>query len=138
MRKRTRDHRGLTPREAAIIDAFGPGFRTANQVAEQLGIKPFSVSKTLNRLYSRFGVRCRAALLAKLAGDDTVPSFQRMLSARQEQALECVLRGESTAQMQETLGVGEYSVHGYLSGLFEHFKVSSRYELLAKAKEQGR
>ena len=53
------------------------------------------------------------------------------LPPRWRQTLDCLLDGDSEKQAASRLGVSRLTIHGYVKGLYGHFGVSSRGELLA-------
>jgi DNA-binding CsgD family transcriptional regulator len=53
------------------------------------------------------------------------------LSRRLRQTLSLLLDGQSEKQVAHELGLGERTVHDYVTMLYRHFQVSSRAELLA-------
>jgi DNA-binding CsgD family transcriptional regulator len=53
------------------------------------------------------------------------------LSKRLRETLNLLLEGQSEKQVASSLGLGQRTVHDYVSRLYEHFRVSSRPELLA-------
>jgi DNA-binding NarL/FixJ family response regulator len=54
------------------------------------------------------------------------------LSARMRQTLEGLLAGEAEKQIAYRLRLSRHTVHVYVKGLYRHFGVSSRGELLAR------
>ena len=54
------------------------------------------------------------------------------LSPRQLQTLDRLLRGDSEKQIAGALKLSQATVHEYVTGLYRHFKVSSRGELMAR------
>jgi DNA-binding CsgD family transcriptional regulator len=54
------------------------------------------------------------------------------LSPRHVQTLQRLLEGDSEKQIAARLGVSPHTVHVYVKGLYRHFDVSSRGELLAR------
>ena len=54
------------------------------------------------------------------------------LSPRHVQTLQRLLEGDSEKQIALRLGVSPNTVHVYVKGLYRHFDVSSRGELLAR------
>ena len=53
------------------------------------------------------------------------------LSRRLRETLSLLLEGQSEKQVASTLNLGTRTVHDYVTRLYEHFRVSSRAELLA-------
>jgi DNA-binding CsgD family transcriptional regulator len=53
------------------------------------------------------------------------------LPPRWRQALDCLLDGDSEGQAALRLGISRLTLHDYVRGLYRHFGVSSRGELLA-------
>ena len=53
------------------------------------------------------------------------------LSRRLRQVLSLLLEGKSEKEVARILGLGDRTVHDYVTMLYEHFRVSSRAELLA-------
>lgn len=53
------------------------------------------------------------------------------LSKRLRETLTLLLEGQSEKQVASALGLGNRTVHDYVTRLYEHFRVSSRAELLA-------
>jgi DNA-binding CsgD family transcriptional regulator len=53
------------------------------------------------------------------------------LSKRLRETLNLLLEGQSEKQVASSLGLGQRTVHDYVTRLYEHFRVSSRPELLA-------
>jgi DNA-binding NarL/FixJ family response regulator len=54
------------------------------------------------------------------------------LSARLRQTLQGLLAGEAEKQIANRLDLSPHTVHVYVKGLYRHFGVSSRGELLAR------
>ena len=54
------------------------------------------------------------------------------LTPRHLQTLQRLLAGDSEKEVAVRLGVSRHTVHVYVSGLYRHFDVSSRGELLAR------
>jgi DNA-binding CsgD family transcriptional regulator len=59
------DGRALSPREFEIARLIAKGYPNKT-VAAILDISPWTVSTYLRRIYAKFGVRCRAAMVAHL------------------------------------------------------------------------
>lgn len=55
----------LSPRELEIAEAWGGG-RSAEEIAESLGLSPFTVRNRLQDVYAKLGAHGRAAVLAAL------------------------------------------------------------------------
>jgi DNA-binding CsgD family transcriptional regulator len=53
------------------------------------------------------------------------------LPPRWRQTLDCLLDGDSEKQIASRLAISQQTVHQYVKGLYGHFGVSSRAELLA-------
>jgi DNA-binding CsgD family transcriptional regulator len=53
------------------------------------------------------------------------------LPPRWRQTLDCLLEGDSEKQVALRLGISQLTIHQYVKGLYQHFGVSSRGELLA-------
>src|SRR6185312_14752463 len=53
------------------------------------------------------------------------------LPPRWRQTLDCLLNGDSEKQTAARMAISQQTVHQYVKGLYEHFGVSSRAELLA-------
>ena len=53
------------------------------------------------------------------------------LSKRLRETLSLLLEGQSEKQVASSLNLGTRTVHDYVARLYEHFRVSSRAELLA-------
>ena len=53
------------------------------------------------------------------------------LSRRLRETLSLLLEGQSEKQVASSLNLGTRTVHDYVMRLYEHFRVSSRAELLA-------
>jgi DNA-binding CsgD family transcriptional regulator len=53
------------------------------------------------------------------------------LPPRWRRTLDCLLDGDSEKQAAQRLGISQATVHEYVKGLYRHFGVSSRGELLA-------
>jgi DNA-binding NarL/FixJ family response regulator len=53
------------------------------------------------------------------------------LSKRLRETLTLLLEGQSEKQVASSLGLGQRTIHDYVMRLYEHFRVSSRPELLA-------
>jgi DNA-binding NarL/FixJ family response regulator len=53
------------------------------------------------------------------------------LSRRLRETLTLLLEGQSEKQVASALNLGARTVHDYVTRLYEHFRVSSRAELLA-------
>lgn len=56
----------------------------------------------------------------------------RGLTERRRQVLEALLRGDSEKQIAFALDVGKATVHDHVLGIYKHFDVASRGELLAR------
>jgi DNA-binding NarL/FixJ family response regulator len=56
----------------------------------------------------------------------------RPLPPRLRRTLERLLLGESEKQVARALGISQHTVHEYVCGLYRHFSVNSRAELLAR------
>lgn len=71
---------------------------------------------------------------ARLAGGapDTRPADARQLTPRMRQTLDLLLSGASEKQAAEKLGVSPNTLHVYVRGLYKHFRVNTRAELLAR------
>ena len=54
------------------------------------------------------------------------------LTPRMRQTLERLLAGDSEKQIASHLGVSRHTVHVYVKGLYRHYDVCSRGELLAR------
>ncbi|MEX2173984.1 MAG: helix-turn-helix transcriptional regulator [Pirellulaceae bacterium] len=54
------------------------------------------------------------------------------LAPRQQQVLACLLEGDSEKQVALRLGLSRQTVHQYVKGIYGHFQVYSRGELLAR------
>jgi DNA-binding CsgD family transcriptional regulator len=54
------------------------------------------------------------------------------LSNRHAETLERLLAGDSEKEIAARIGVSRNTVHVYVTGLYRHFNVSSRGELLAR------
>lgn len=54
------------------------------------------------------------------------------LCPRQRQTLDRLLAGDSEKQIAIRLGVSQHTIHAYVKGLYRHFNVNSRGELLAR------
>jgi DNA-binding CsgD family transcriptional regulator len=59
------------------------------------------------------------------------------LSPRLRQVLKCVLEGDSDKLVAARLGLSRYTVNEYVEGIFRHFGVRSRPELLARWVRRG-
>ena len=53
------------------------------------------------------------------------------LPPRWRQTLDCLLDGDSEKQAASRLGISQLTIHQYVKGLYRHFGVASRAELLA-------
>ena len=71
-----------------------------------------------------------APLLGKALAAADEPGWST-LSPRWRQTLDCLLDGDSEKQAALRLGIRLPTVHEYVTGLYRHFGVSSRSELLA-------
>lgn len=60
------------------------------------------------------------------------PDLTAGLSPRRVQTLRRLLAGDSEKQIAVYLGISRHTVHVYVKGLYRHFEVSSRGELLAR------
>jgi DNA-binding CsgD family transcriptional regulator len=60
--------------------------------------------------------------------DDPTPSS---LTPRLRETLRCLLQGDSEKQVAARLGLSTLTVHEYIKGLYKHFRVRSRPELMA-------
>jgi DNA-binding NarL/FixJ family response regulator len=54
------------------------------------------------------------------------------LSRRLHQTLTALLQGDSEKQVALHLGLSRHTIHAYVKGLYRHFGVNSRGELLAR------
>jgi DNA-binding CsgD family transcriptional regulator len=81
------------------------------------------------------------AELGRLIGgpliSDIEPGPER-LSPRLRQTLGCLLEGDGERQVAARLGLAHPTVHQYVLGLYRHFRVRSRFELLAHARKRVR
>jgi DNA-binding NarL/FixJ family response regulator len=59
------------------------------------------------------------------------------LAPRLQQTLQRLLSGDSEKQIAARLGVSQHTVHVYVKGLYRHYDVSSRGELLARFVRPG-
>jgi DNA-binding CsgD family transcriptional regulator len=59
----------------------------------------------------------------------TEPGIER-LAPRLRETLACLLEGDSEKQVAARLGLSVATVHEYVTGLYRHFRVSSRAQLL--------
>ena len=64
--------RRLSPRESQIAVLVADGWPT-KAIARHLGISFWTVGTYLRRVYSRFGVRSRAAMIARLLDEGLLP-----------------------------------------------------------------
>ena len=62
----------------------------------------------------------------------TIPLEDLGLSTRLRQTLQGLLAGEAEKQIAYRLNLSPHTVHVYVKGLYRHFGVSSRGELLAR------
>jgi DNA-binding CsgD family transcriptional regulator len=77
-------------------------------------------------LHSAIGQLIGGALAGNLEPSPTE------LSPRSRRVLRCLLEGESDKQIAKQLGLSQNTVNHYVKGIFEHFRVQSRPELLAR------
>jgi DNA-binding CsgD family transcriptional regulator len=96
-------------------------------------------------LYPSFGAARlpeRSRRLVHLAQQELGPLLGTALAAardpgwsnlppRWRQTLDCLLEGDSEKQAALRLGISQLTIHEYVRGLYQHFGVSSRGELLA-------
>ena len=84
----------------------------------------------------------REVALLKLLHDEVAPLIgvrlatedhlcREGLSARLRETLTLLLQGKSEKEAAAAMGIGSRTVHDYVTTLYEHFRVSSRPELLA-------
>jgi DNA-binding CsgD family transcriptional regulator len=66
--------------------------------------------------------------LAEIAAAGLEPE----LSTRTQQILALLIRGKGEKDIAELLGISGHTVHDYVKGIYKHYKVGSRSELLAK------
>jgi DNA-binding NarL/FixJ family response regulator len=64
--------RRLSPRESQIAALVAAGWPT-KAIARHLGISFWTVGTYLRRVYTRFGVRSRAAMIARLVDEGLLP-----------------------------------------------------------------
>ncbi len=64
-------HTALSPREHEIADMVGHGLPN-KAIAARLGISSWTVSTHLRRMFAKFGVNSRAALVAKIVEEELV------------------------------------------------------------------
>jgi len=64
--------RRLSPRESQIATLVAEGWPT-KAIARHLGISFWTVGTYLRRVYTRFGVRSRAAMIARLLDEGLLP-----------------------------------------------------------------
>ena len=64
--------RRLSPRESQIAALVAEGWPT-KAIARHLGISFWTVGTYLRRVYTRFGVRSRAAMIARLLDEGLLP-----------------------------------------------------------------
>jgi DNA-binding CsgD family transcriptional regulator len=148
---------GVVPDHPASSRRFGPAMQLIRDLRLADGmVLGFRVGPRLSRLACvamhrlggerRFTVRQQAML--RLAGielrrlverdhfrlvlDDGTPDemFQR-LAPRQRQTLELLLSGRAPKEIARELGLSIWTVREYLKGLYAHFQVSGRDELMA-------
>lgn len=62
-------HSGLSPREHEIADMIGRGLPNKT-IAANLGISSWTVSTHLRRMFAKFGVNSRAALVTKILEEE--------------------------------------------------------------------
>jgi DNA-binding CsgD family transcriptional regulator len=97
---------------------------------------------TINRPHGAAPFGPREAALLKLLHDEIAPLVgvrlatedhlsRDGLSRRLRETLTLLLEGRSEKQAAAALGLGSRTVHDYVTRLYEHFRVSSRAELLA-------
>ena len=82
-------------------------------------------------------VTCKRKLIAefcRLVGEQVGRPAPRGvgLAPRLRQTLERLLAGDSEKQIAARLGVSPHTVHVYVKGLYRHYGVNSRGELLAR------
>jgi DNA-binding CsgD family transcriptional regulator len=71
-------------------------------------------------------------LLGSRYSDKISPAPGADLSPRLRQTLGRLLAGDSEKQIARNLGISQHTVHVYVKRLYQHYKVSSRGELLAQ------
>ncbi|HEY3789085.1 MAG TPA: helix-turn-helix transcriptional regulator [Urbifossiella sp.] len=59
------------------------------------------------------------------------------LSPRMRQVLKCLLEGDSDKQVAARLGISTNTVNQYVKGIYSHFHVMSRTELLSRWVRRG-
>ena len=106
-----------------------PGRRRQNAIAlfRPAGGEVFrrGERRLMRLLHGELG-RHLGAALATL--DDPSPAD---LTPRLRRTLDCLLEGDGEKQVAARLGVSTLTVHDYVKGLYRHFGVASRPELLA-------
>ena len=77
-------------------------------------------------------------IAAQLGGRLTTPNAATAegLSPRLQEVLTLLVRGDSEKQVAAKLGISPHTVHDHVKRLHQHFNVSSRGELLARALHQ--
>jgi DNA-binding CsgD family transcriptional regulator len=92
-----------------------------------LGERDFSPrdQRLLNFFHAELGPLIGRALVSV-----TEPSPVR-LSPRLRQTLACLLEGDSEKQVADRLGLSPATTHQYVTGLYRHFGVGSRAQLMA-------
>lgn len=102
--------------------------------------RPEAISINRPHGASRFGRRevtlHRCSSIARRTPTSGATSSCRSLSSeglskRLNETLSLLLEGKSEKEAARQLGLSERTVHGYVTTLYEHFRVCSRAELLA-------
>ena len=81
---------------------------------------------------AQLGQPTRSRSRGGVSGPSQALLEQLGLSARLRQTLEGLLAGEAEKQIAYRLKLSPHTVHVYVKGLYRHFGVSSRGELLAR------
>jgi DNA-binding NarL/FixJ family response regulator len=106
------------------------------QAAAHLGLSRSTAHGYVAELYRRFAVNTRAELLVRCLHrwqPEREPNATFLgLPPSLRRTLLCLLEGESEKQAAAHLGLSRYTVHEYVTGLYQRFGVRSRPELLVR------
>jgi len=113
----------------SICQVSDQGAVSAITLHRAIGEQDFSPreERLLNFFHGELG-----RLIGRSLVSATEPSPER-LSPRLRQTLCCLLEGDSEKQVAARLGLSHATVHQYVTGLYRHFGVRSRGQLLAHA-----
>ena len=123
----------LAKREPRPSTRLGDPAALARLVRSVDGQRPADQNKTVRKRHM-VAELCR--LMGSQLGDEPPPpppgADLTGLRPRLRQTLERLLAGDSEKQIAIRLGLSRHTVHVYVKGLYRHFQVNSRGELLSK------